>query len=223
MNIQSCAIVNATEFLNTYIFNSGETNGQYKTAINKRAAKGVNEEVVEEDKEEGASLFWKEIRWPLSQATIESFAKFFKDNDDNLDTAQAALKSVASIGFDLTRSGYLEDYISSTTPFQEYKLKSLHQTQRQLIDVQTTFKNFRESGNAVTTVDQNNHEKFVGVLTEIIQKEGRPVLTPPEFLKCYTAMLDDVVARATEVMAWSADSKPKTKPIKRKKVMNADA
>lgn len=230
MNSQQYAIATATEFLNNYIFNNRELNGEFKTAINKREAKDVSEDsgVDKKDRErtnEGSSLFWKEVRWAVSQATLESFAKFFAEQDHELLTAQQALKSVATIGFDLNGTTSLADYISSTAPFAEYKQKSLLQTERQLVEVESKHKKLSESGQSMTTVDQNNHSKFVGILKEAIQRGGRPVLTPPEFLKCYTAVLDDVVSRANDVIQWSSPSvkqSVESKP-KRKKAANAVA
>ena len=230
MNAQQYAIASATEFLNTYILNNRELNGEFKIAINKREAKDVNEDssLDKKDRErakEGSSLFWKEVRWTISQATIESFSKFFAEQDQELITAQQALKSVATIGFDLSGATSLADYISSTAPFAEYKQKSLLQTERQLVEVESKHKKLRESGQSMTTVDQNNHDKFVGVLKEAIALGGRPVLTPPEFVKCYTAVLDDVVTRANEVIQWSSPSAKQSvesKP-KRKKAANAVA
>lgn len=237
MNSQQYAIDTATEFLKTYILTNRELNGEFKTAINKREAKDVSEDggVDKKDRErasEGSSLFWTEVRWAISQATMENFAIFFAEQEEKNDllTAQQALKSVASIAFDLSGlSGTtsLSDYISSTQPFAEYKQKSLRETQEQLVKVEAEHKKLRESGKSVTTVDQNNHDKIVGVLKEAIARGGRPILTPPEFLRCYTAVLDDVVARSVEVIQWSAPLKSKPnlesnpKP-KRKRVANAN-
>ena len=232
MNSQQYAIETATEFLNTYIFTNRELNGEFKTAINKREAKDVSEDSGADKKEreranEGAALFWMEVRWAISQVTFESFASFFAEQEQKGDllTAQQALKSVASIGFDLSGTTSLSDYISSTRPFADYKQKSLLQTQHQLVEVETNHKSLRESGQSVTTVDQNNHDKFVGVLKEAIARGGRPILTPPQFLKCYTAVLEDVVARAVEVIQWSAPStkqNAESKP-KRKRIANANS
>lgn len=226
MSSQQQAISAATEFLTTYILNNRELNGQFKTVLNKRDAKDLGEEpsVGSSKNTSGTNEismpFWKEVRWPLSQATIESFVKFFKSQETNEDTAREALKSVSAIAFDLTNTSSLSDYIGSTPSFEEYKQKSLILTQKQLVEVEKKYNEFKGSGRAVNTTDQKNHELLVGRLKEIIERGGQPVFTPPEFIKCYTAVLDDVIARANDVMEWSSTQtlKEKDKPTRRKKV-----
>lgn len=233
MTNQHHAIAAATEFLTTYVLSNRELNAQFKTVLNKREAKDLDKEVVGDTrisssktdlgKNEISSAFWKEIRWSLSQATVESFLKFFKQHEDNEESAREALKNVCVIGFDLSNTSSLSDYISSTEPFQEYKQKSLLMIKRQLVEEEAKFNEYKGSGQAVNTTEQKNHDSLVGHLREVIGRGGQPILTPPEFVKCYTAVLDDVVIRANEVMQWSSNATPKTKTtIRRKKVPNAD-
>lgn len=224
MSSQQLAISAATEFLTTYILTNRELNGQFKTVLNKREANDLDEDaqsVGSAKKNSGtneiSSTFWKEVRWSLSQATIESFVKFFKSQEGNEDTAREALKSVSAIAFDLSNTSSLSDYIASTPSFEEYKQKSLVFTKKQLVEVEKKYNEYKGSGRAVNTTDQKNHDLLVGRLKEIIERGGQPVFTPPEFIKCYTAMLDDVIARATDVMQWSSTHTVKDKPIRRKK------
>lgn len=233
MTSQQQAIAAATEFLTTYVLNNRELNAQFKTVLNKREAKSLDKEAAganrisssksELGKNEISTAFWREIRWALSQATVESFLKFFKQHEGNEDSAREALRNVCVIGFDLSNTASLSDYISSTDHFQEYKQKSLLMIQHQLVEEEARFNEYRGSGQAVNTTEQKNHDSLVGHLKEVIERGGQPIFTPPEFVKCYTAVLDDVVVRASEVMQWSSNSTPKNKTAtRRKKASNAN-
>jgi len=233
MTSQQYAIAAATDFFTAHVLSNRELNGQFKTVLNKREAKGLDEEAAgngrisssksELGKNEISTEFWKEVRWALSQATVESFLKFFKQHEGSEDSAREALKNVCVIGFDLSNTSSLSDYISSTDHFQEYKHKSLLMIRRRLVEEETKFNEYKGSGQAVNTTEQKNHDSLVGHLKEIIGRGGQPILTPPEFVKCYTAVLDDVVLRASEVMQWSSTTTPKPKTTtRRKKVPNAD-
>lgn len=206
MSSQQQVILAATDFLQNHIFTA---EGHlpitlFQVALNKLAADELDELTSQptaknEKLERAENLFWKTIRWNVSQSTMESFTQFFNQSTDPV--TFTALKSAAALTFATPVSFY--EHLAETESFKKCKKESLRRTEKTLSTLIHDFEQRRGSGQSITTTAQTDHDRQVGALNEIIKQEGRPMLTPLDFLKCYSEVLTMVTARAREIAQWS--------------------